>query len=305
MQKSRKRFTTQEYKNKLKQLVGSEFTLISEYTTVRNMCTYRHNSTLCDNHEFSIQANRFDAHPGCPKCRSIKGSPSKLSHEQFAEMFDDIAATDYTLLSMYNGANNPITVRHNNDECENHIFTVKASTFIHNGTGCPICAKNRKLTQKQVENKIYSKVLNTYTVDSEYKGAFEPLIMRHHISPTMSHTFTTTFQAFYHANVRCPICQNRSPRFKTADEFYQLVQQLVGDTYTILDPFVNKTTPLRFKHNCDLCDHSISLITPSQFINHLPGKSYGYRCKKCGLYKRQKAFAKNNKNFYQKIKNTK
>lgn len=64
------------------------------------------------------------------------------------------------------------------------------------------------------------------------------------------------------------------PKRITNEEFLIKVKNEVGDEYTALDEYINTKTQIRFRHNSETCNNSISLITPNHFFN-------GRRCKVC------------------------
>lgn len=74
-------------------------------------------------------------------------------------------------------------------------------------------------------------------------------------------------------------------RRKTDTQFKQEVFDLVGDEYTFLEPYVNKRTKIRVKHN--KCG-SIYKIAPGSFL-------MGKRCSHCkgGVKKTDAQFKKN------------
>ena len=66
------RLSHEEFKNKVYKLRKDEYTLLSEYTGSKNDIKVRHNSELCSNYVYEVQAGSFLSGCSCPKCFNLK-----------------------------------------------------------------------------------------------------------------------------------------------------------------------------------------------------------------------------------------
>lgn len=147
MGKNNKRKTTEEFKNEVKELVGSEFSIISEYINVKTHVKFIHNS--CGN-IFYMSPDHFLRGYRCPKCSYKRlGSSRKIKNEDVKKFIESVDG--YTLQSEYISSNSKITIKH--EKCGN-IFDMKFRYF-KDGQRCPKCRKSKG--EEKIENWLISK----------------------------------------------------------------------------------------------------------------------------------------------------
>ena len=81
------------------------------------------------------------------------------------------------------------------------------------------------------------------------------------------------------------------PRKKTNQEFLKEVENIVGNEYIFLEKYVNNSTKIKVRHNCEKCNNYEYSVSPNKFL-HL-----GRRCPKCSGNAR-----KNTKIFEEELK---
>lgn len=95
--------------------------------------------------------------------------------------------------------------------------------------------------------------------------ANEPVIIR---AEECGHEFSCNFHKF----LKSPFCRICQPKNMTPESYETRVQRLVGDEYTVVEPFVGQGHKVGIRHNpCG----KVQYYKPSAFLD-------GQRCKKCG-----------------------
>lgn len=70
----KKRILPIDFINKVRELVGDEYSVMTEYSTAKKKVLMRHNNDICNNHEWYITPNKFIiASQRCPRCKESKG----------------------------------------------------------------------------------------------------------------------------------------------------------------------------------------------------------------------------------------
>lgn len=155
--------SNEEFKKEIYDLVGDEYTVMSQYTGRLNKITIKHNKC---NKTFHMTPNAFiNKGNRCTnrQCLHERMSDSmRDSDEQFRIKFNDIANGDYKLLSQYTLSNEKIKIRH---KICGHIFSMKPNNFLQ-GQGCPYCSiskaelKIRNYCEEKNINYIWQKGFN-------------------------------------------------------------------------------------------------------------------------------------------------
>lgn len=185
---------------------------------------------------------------------------------QFKQEVQDLVGNEYTFIDSYVNNYTKIKARHN--KCGN-IYWVTPNSFLE-GHGCPYCAGLAKKTDKKFKQEVYNLVGDSYTVLGNYVNANTKLKIKHNKCGNVYEVRPYNFLS----GRRCPKClQKRRVHklSKTDKQFKQEVYNLVGNSYTVLDNYVNNYTKLKFKHN--KCGN-IYKVTPYCFLD-------GIRCPYC------------------------
>lgn len=248
------------------ELVGDEYTVISEYKDRLTHVDIKHN--VCNNISKVIPMN-FIKGSRCKYCAdAYRTGRRKNKPEEFKERINKLYKGEFEILTEYKGSASYITVRH--VPC-GETFEVTANNLLMNG-GCRTCAnKNMRKTDEQFKKEVYVLVGDEYTFLGEYVGSKKHIKVCHN---ECGHEWEVVPNSFLGGS-RCPKCSNHHQyKFtkKTDEQFTKEVYALVGDEFTFLDKYEGATTRIRVKHNT--CG-TIRKIKPSSFLT-------GTRCHICG-----------------------
>lgn len=134
------KLTHKEFLIRVNNLVGTDYTILSEYKNSASKVKIRHNCKECDNHEYVVTPAHFLNNRRCPKCKGLKtGVTTKHSQDWFDGEVNSLVGCEYTFLESYNGISKKIKVRHNSDKCNNNEYYVTPEKFINRGRRCPVC----------------------------------------------------------------------------------------------------------------------------------------------------------------------
>lgn len=172
---------------------------------------------------------------------------------------------DYSVLTEYTYGSNYIKMEHN--ACGN-IYDVKPSTFLR-GHGCPKCfgAKGNAKTTEKFKKEVYELVGDEYTVLGEYTLSRNKIDIKHN---KCGNEYQVVANSFLRGN-RCPNCNGNKSKHKTTEHYKKEVYDLVGDEYTILGEYINRSTDISIRHN--KCKREYQ-VEPGNFL-------YGSRCIEC------------------------
>ena len=144
---NRKKKTTEEFKKEIYDLVGNEYTILSEYKGCHIKIDFIHNKC---GYKFSTTPNTFlNIGCRCPKCNNRYSK----TNEEFIKEIYDLVKDEYTVLEDYNGCHNKIKFKHN--KC-NNIFNMTPRHFL-NGCRCPNC-----------KHSIPEDIIEKYLIDNNY-----------------------------------------------------------------------------------------------------------------------------------------
>jgi hypothetical protein len=124
--------TTNSFKEFIFNTVGSDYTLLSEYTGANNKVTLKHNSCGL---VYDVTATNFKRGQRCPRC--TKSGVSVRSFEE-VERLVNAHTSEYKLLSYKNSI---ADAEFEHLVCGT-IFKMKLYTFLYQNGGCPICMKS-------------------------------------------------------------------------------------------------------------------------------------------------------------------
>ena len=119
------------------QLVGNEYTVLSEYISTHTHVKMKHNH--CGN-EFDVMPSNFLRGKGCPNCKGKKISEKKThTHNQFVERVFELVGDEYKVLGTYERARKKVLIQH--VKC-GYQYEVTPSHFVL-GTRCPMCNESK------------------------------------------------------------------------------------------------------------------------------------------------------------------
>lgn len=121
--------TTDTFKDRVKQLVGDEYTVLGEYIDYKTKIKMQHNICGCI---YDVTPSNFLSGHGCPDC--YKSIP--YTAESFANKVAELVGDKYTVLGKFIDSDTKIRMKHN--YC-GHEYEVRPYLFIH-GNRCPKCS---------------------------------------------------------------------------------------------------------------------------------------------------------------------
>lgn len=195
----------------------------------------------------------------------------KKTTEQFKQEVYNLVGDEYTVIGEYKNSKAKILLKHN--KC-NNLYRVKPNVFL-SGRRCPYCSKKnrgkeRRLTDYQFRKKVIAQVGNEYTFLDRYVNTRTPLLVRHNIC---GNTYKVSPDIFLHNKNRCPFCNKYRP--KDEEYFLAYIRDNANNDYTLMEEYVNASTPVRIKHK--KCGQSWR-IKPTLFMQ-------GVRCPLCNNIK--------------------
>ena len=211
-----------EFKDKLKEKFGDEFTLISKYDTQNTTITLYHKGCKST---FQTNAKIFFRNPGCRKCQII--DHPEVTKERFLEEFNKEENSDYVLLTDFEGLKNPITIYH---KACNRKYTTIADNF-WDGHRCPYCAGNYKdveIFREEMEERGLNEEYECLNI-KEFDGYQKHLMFKHKIC---NNTFSKTPIQILKIGVKCPYCNNEMPI--TEEEAKRRIQEKFNGDIEIL-----------------------------------------------------------------------
>lgn len=189
--------STSFFKEEVYNLVGDDYSVLSEYKTSRDGVRFRHN--VCG-FEYSQEPRLFLDGKRCPKCFRL----AKDTTAGFKSFVQSVVGDEYSVETEYKGANDYITFRHK--KC-GKLFSMAASSF-KRGQRCPHCAFHG------VPVRSFSEVAAKVKARSEeyellaYNGSNALARLRHLVCGT---EFDMRPYTFLHQNGRCPVCRRSVP----------------------------------------------------------------------------------------------
>ena len=271
--------THDKFINKVYELVGDEYIVLSDYIKSKEKLLIKHNKYGCG-HEYRVAPYAFLRGNRCPVCSEIKRIENtkkacSKTHEQFVNEIFNLVGNEYNILSMYINAKTKILMRHN--KCK-HEWHVDPYSFLSGGKRCPKCQhRSYKKTTEEFKKEIQELVGNEYEVLSEYVTNLYKISMIHN---KCGNNYEVAPALFLHGN-RCPICSKIATGDKlrkTHDLFLEEVKNLVNDEYSVLSQYTGAHDKIWMKHN--ICNNSYP-VEPNSFLK-------GNRCPYCRESKGEK-----------------
>lgn len=242
-----------EFKKEIFDLVGYEYSLLSEYVKSNEKVLIRHNN--CD-YEYKVRPANFLNGKRCPKC----SGKMKKDTDIFKEDVFRLVENEYSVIGEY--INNQIKVEMLHHKCNKTVIITPAHFL--SGRRCPYCA-GKSWTNGDFKEFISKSTNDEYEILTPFIKFTEDVVFYHKVC---KNKFTMKPSAFKHGT-RCPICANNN--LKTTELYKIEVENLVGYEYQVLGEYTganNKTEMLHSK-----CKNKYN-VSPSDFLK-------GRRCPFC------------------------
>lgn len=190
--KSRPIMSTESFIDSIESLHPGKYTILGEYKgwdfpidVIYNEC----------GHNASPKAKYLHYGKGCGKCHG----PQNKTHEQFVERIEELYPGKYTILGKYTKSNERIKVMYN--EC-GHVADPKSS-YIRQGSGCPVCNNGVALTQEEFLGKFNNIVGDEYVPLEQYVSRKYNMNIKHKVCGTI---FKRNVGALLQNGCKCPKC---------------------------------------------------------------------------------------------------
>lgn len=192
--------TTNEFKKELFDVVGDEYTVLSEYENSNSKINIRHNCKKCNNHEYLVRPIDILRGSKCPKC----SGKMKKTTEIFKEEIFNLVGTEYSVIGKYITAHKKIKMKHNCENCNNHEFEMKPNCFL-SGQRCPKCCGTMKKTDEEFKKEVKNLIGNEYEIIGKYINANSKIMIKHNNQNCNNYVFESTPHRFL-SGYRCPKC---------------------------------------------------------------------------------------------------
>ena len=153
---------TKEYKRRVKEIWGEEFTVLGDYTGANRRILIRHE--ICGHEFMPFASNLTNGEQGCPKCRpEVIGDALRKDHGTFVKEVYNLVGDEYTVLGEYRTTHGNILIKHK--EC-GFEWKVQPAHFL-SGTRCPRCQ-----TKSKAEDETYE-ILDKNDINFEHHITFD------------------------------------------------------------------------------------------------------------------------------------
>lgn len=197
-----KRLTTEEYKNRVYDVWGNEYSVIENYVDAKTKLHFIHNKCgwIIDSYPnaFLIKNSK------CPICDS---NSKNMSTSALKRKILNKSGADYELIGEYKTMTSPIQIKHNNCCCNlgYNIFTTTPKNFLEH-TG--ICPKERhkgtKLDITTIQERLTSFHNGYMLLSTEYNDPDQDLLVK----CDRGHKYDVKIDGIS-MGTGCPICDNK------------------------------------------------------------------------------------------------
>lgn len=234
-----KKLTNEDVDKRIKELIGDEYTRLSEYKGRHDNMLMKH---LSCGYEYYITFGNISQGRTCPKCRK-KELVEALSFDGIEvdkKIFDSVG-NEYTRLGEYKNARIKFSIKHN--IC-GHEYGVRWDCF-RRGSRCPRCFGKNKLTNLDIDKKLFNLTQGEYIRTGEYKNARAKLAIKHKIC---GHNYEVAWTDFVSNSNRCPKC-NESKGEKRISNLLKSLNIKYTSQKRFKDCKYKKTLPFDFYIN--------------------------------------------------------
>ncbi len=247
-------YNTELFKERVFEIVGDEYEMLSEYGNSRKKVLFRHKKC---GYSFEMTPSNFVQGNRCPNC----SKRIRYTTTSFREKVAELVGNEYTVLGEIINTQSKIHMLHNICGTE---FDITPSSFLQ-GHRCAKCLGVMKHSTDTFKKKVMELVGDEFVVLGDYVNNKTKIKMLHTIC---GYEYEMKPNHFLNG-ARCPQCSGRQQL--TTDVFIARVKEQVGDEYTVIGEYTNLKTKITMKHNVCGCIYD---VTPSNFLG-------GHRCPDC------------------------
>lgn len=198
--KKKRTKTTDQFKAEVKELVGDEYSVISEYKAALQNIKFRHN--LCGT-EYKARPNDFLNGNRCPKCGMESSIRSRsYSQEEFSRLIFEKTDGEYEFVEPYRGNMAKIKCCHN--AC-GFIWEIRPNDIM-NGHGCPRCNGGLEWNNQRLQDELAKRYGEDYTVLGVVVDAITKVDIRHNVCGNVWNVKPVSITL----EQQCPYCHARS-----------------------------------------------------------------------------------------------
>lgn len=280
--------THEKFQLEVKEIVGNEYSVLSEYKNTKTKIKMRHNN-VCE-HEWYVRPSDFLRGTRCPVCSRKKAVENKtLGNEEFKKRVVSKLGDEFEI-GQYINKRTKVHLKHNKCGYEWSILP----SNIYKLKGCPKCLGNRRnKTTNDFKSEVLALTADEYTVLGRYKGANTKILMRHNICKNEYSVAPYNFLS----GRRCPICSPKVRMKKLIESGYDFTSKSkgtskynvnIGDIYgywIVLDTFVHSLEGKDKNRNaynnalclCTKCNKNTNIISYSRLVKTKDSRM----CKEC------------------------
>lgn len=231
--------TTEGFKKTIFELVGKEYTIISEYNKAHSPIQIKHES--CGNIYLTTPSNFIQGNR-CPVCNEKK----LKTNFEFLKEVEHLVGDEYVFLEEYKNSRHKIKIKHN--KC-GYVWSIQPSSFLKRGTRCPKCQqiKTTQLqtkTQDEFNKKVYELVGDEYIFLEPYEKGQQKILVRHNVC---GYEYTVRPVMFTNHENRCPKCMQKMK--KDTNYFKQEVFDLVQNEYIVTGEYSGSNRKIEIQHS--------------------------------------------------------
>lgn len=231
--------------------INSNIEVVGEYV---NNCTKILHRCKIDGHEWYPTPKQIIRGQGCPKCYGNV----KKTHEKYVKEVEE-TNPNIEVIGEYVNNHTPILHRCKIDEYE---WLAKPYNVLH-GYGCPMCAKNIKMTHAEYISRLKEYNPNIEVID-EYQGSNIKIL---HKCKKDNNQWYATPWSLLHRN-GCPKCA-KNARYGH-DEYVEKVTK-INHNIKVVEQRINDCT--KILHKCRKCGNEWK-VSPTSILQ-------GSGCPKC------------------------
>lgn len=196
--------STKELQDCVTSHAGESFVVLSEYKGNSKKFWIQHQSKNCNKYKWETTPSNFLKREGnCPVCT---GRVRNRSQEYFRKEIYDLVGNEYVPLGEFVGVGELILFRHNNGECDYNEYYVSYDSFVHNGSRCPKCYGNEKLSTEDYKSRFTKLFGDEFIIIGEYINAKCTVEVMHNNSSCNYYTWSPLLRNLTSGKSGCPAC---------------------------------------------------------------------------------------------------